>query len=462
MVEHLELQTEPSSFRDPSGYIVQYQKNLYRKVRYSYRENYDLLMSSGLYQRLVQDELMISYEEVILPEILEADDYKILKPFRIPFLTYPYGWCFSQLKDAALTTLKIQEIALEYGMSLKDASAYNIQFYLGKPILIDTLSFEKFCQEKPWVAYRQFCQHFLSPLLLMSKVDLRLGRMNQLFIDGIPIDLTHKLLPLSVRLKPSVFLHIQMHSQYQSKYANVTNLQKTKNIKFNKNSHLGLLANLKNLVGGLKLPKSMTEWGDYYQNTNYTDTAIQYKYNYIDRFCQTHTVESVCDFGANNGYFSRIFSKRGILTIALDIDPLAIEQCYLSIRNQKENLYPEILDLTNPDPSIGWHCEERPSIFDRIHVDLGLALALIHHLTISNNVPFQKTAKMFADTCKQLIIEFVPKSDSKVQKLLATREDIFPNYTIEHFEQIYSQHFEILDKSAIPESERFLYWMRKK
>ncbi|MCX7835747.1 MAG: SAM-dependent methyltransferase [bacterium] len=462
MPEPSQVEAEPSSFRDPSGYIVQYRNHLYRKVRKCYQPHYDHLMSSGLYNRLVQENLLISHEEVELAELYEPEDYKILQPFRVPFITYPYGWCFSQYKDAALTTLKIQELAIEYGMSLKDASAYNIQFYLGKPIFIDTLSFELFQVEKPWVAYRQFCQHFLSPLLLISKVDLRLGGLNRLFIDGIPIDLAQKLLPFSTKLRPSVYLHIQMHAKYQNKYADATDIQRAKQIRLTKNSHLGLVSNLRNVISHLRLPKEFTEWGDYYHHTNYTDRAIQFKYNYLERFSQQSIVESVCDFGANNGYFSRIFSKRGILTIALDIDPLAIESCYLSSKDSKENLYPMIIDLTNPDPSIGWHCEERQSIFERLHMDLGLALALIHHLTISNNIPFEKTAKMFSDACKQLIIEFVPKSDSKVKKLLATREDIFPHYDQNHFEQVYSNHFEILEKTAIPESERFLYWMRKK
>ena len=99
----------------------------------------------------------------------------MIKPELIEFISYPYEWCFSQYQDAALTTLEIERRALSRGMTLKDCSAYNVQFQSGRPIFIDTLSFETYREGEPWTGYRQFCEHFVAPLALMSLLDHRLG-----------------------------------------------------------------------------------------------------------------------------------------------------------------------------------------------------------------------------------------------------------------------------------------------
>jgi hypothetical protein len=145
-----------ASFRDPSGYIYEENQEIFRVIKKSYQDNYDHLVSSGLYDELVEKNLLIPHCEVVNYSSNHEDVYKIIKPTKIDYISYPYEWCFSQLKDAALTTLQIQKIAIKFGMSLKDASAYNIQFHNGKPLLIDTLSFEKL-EVKPWIAYDQFC-----------------------------------------------------------------------------------------------------------------------------------------------------------------------------------------------------------------------------------------------------------------------------------------------------------------
>ena len=172
--------TIPSSFRDPSGFLFFQDGSVYRQVNAIYKENYDHLIGSGLYKALVASGLLVSHEEVGMNYARSDNAYKILKPELIPFVSYPYEWCFSQLKEAALTTLKIQKVALDFGMTLKDSSAYNIQFMKGRAVFIDTISFERYREGQPWVAYRQFCQHFLAPLALMSYRDIRLGRLFRL------------------------------------------------------------------------------------------------------------------------------------------------------------------------------------------------------------------------------------------------------------------------------------------
>ncbi|HQV95667.1 MAG TPA: hypothetical protein PLF41_14490, partial [Anaerolineales bacterium] len=149
--------------------------------------------------------------------------------------------------------------------------------------------------------------------------------------------------------------------------------------------------------------------------------------------------------------------------VSFDIDPAAVEQNYRQMKHDKtENLLPLLLDLTNPSPAIGWANRERDSFGGRGPADLALALAVIHHLAISNNVPLPQLAEFFAETAKWLVIEFVPKQDSQVQKLLASRKDIFPNYTREGFESAFNEKFAIREAVEIRESERVLYLMERK
>ena len=119
------------------------------------------------------------------------------------------------------------------------------------------------------------------------------------------------------------------------------------------------------------------------------------------------------------------------------------------------------MDLTNPSSSIGWANSERQSIIERGPVDVVMALALVHHLAISNNLPLESVAEFLAEIGQNVIIEFVPKEDSQVQKLLASREDIFHNYHETGFEKAVSNSFKVVAKRKITGSARTLYFLSK-
>jgi SAM-dependent methyltransferase len=454
---------QPASFRDPSGYLFTHEGVLYRQVNRAYAAEYQHLMQSGLYAGLVKDGLLIPHQEVDV----EPDDPKlahvILQPERVDFISYPYEWSFSQLKDAALLTLRLARRALKHGMSLKDASAYNVTFHKGRPVFIDTLSFEMYAEGKPWTAYRQFCQHFLAPLSLMALKDVRLGQMLRLYIDGIPLDLASKLLPGKTRLSFPLLTHIHLHAQAQQRYAGSdAPVAKPPAAHFSKQSFLGLLDSLEGAVKGMKWEPQGTEWGDYYDNTNYSQAAFQAKQQAVSRFLEQVQPATVWDLGANTGRFSRLAAERGATTLAFDIDPAAVEKGYRWCRANKESrITPLVLDLTNPSGGIGWANAERRSLEDRGPADLVLALALIHHLAISNNLPLPMIAEFFRRLSRWLVIEFVPKSDSQVQRLLSSRHDIFPTYTREGFEQAFCSYYRIVESQAVAGSERVLYWMER-
>jgi len=448
------------SFRDPSGFLFHRDGVLYRQVNQAYREHYDRLMASGLYEKLAARGLLIPHEEVGLENAQTADAYKVIKPRLVPFLSYPYEWCFSQLKDAALATLEIQKTAFECGMTLKDSSAYNVQFVDGKPVFIDTLSFEVYQEGRPWVAYRQFCQHFLAPLVLMSYTDIRLNQLFRIYIDGVPLDMASRLLPRRTYLRFSMLSHIHLHAKSQAHYADKA--AKVSDRKMSRIGLQGLIDNLASAVGGLSWRPGGTEWGDYYGNTNYTDDALNHKRELVAEFLDLAKPSSVWDLGANTGLFSRIAAERGIRTIAFDIDPAAVEKGYRQIsKDGVKNILPLLLDLTNPSPGIGWENNERSSLTERGPADTAFALALIHHLAISNNLPLPRIAAFFSRICNHLVIEFVPKEDSQVQRLLTTREDVFPHYNRESFEKAFAGCFSIVKSAEVRGTERTLYLMQK-
>ncbi|HEY5731589.1 MAG TPA: hypothetical protein VIS72_16190, partial [Anaerolineales bacterium] len=348
-------------------------------------------------------------------------------------------------------------------MALKDASAYNIQFHKGKPILIDTLSFEIYEEGRPWVAYRQFCQHFLAPLALMAKTDIRLSQLLRVHIDGLPLDLASRLLPNKTRFDFGLMAHIHLHAQALLRYANKPPTTPQQGRGMSKQSLLGLIGNIENTVSKLEWKPAGTEWGDYYAITNYTDAAFTQKREIVSEWMNRVSPLSLWDLGANNGFFTRLASDKGVNSIAFDGDPAAVEQNYRKLKaDNEQSILPLLLDLTNPSPSIGWHERERESFLARSPADMILALALIHHLAISNNVPLQHLANFFQDIGRWVVIEFVPKSDSQVQKMLKTRVDIFENYSESEFENAFKKYFVIHEKVDIRESTRHLYLLEKR
>jgi len=458
----------PSSFRDPSGFVFRHRDaendsdegTIHRLVADRYRDDYDLLMGSGLYRELADDGWLIAHEEVD-PAQFEGcgDAYRVLCPEQIGFISYPYEWCFSQLKDAALLTLDIQMRALDHGLWLKDASAYNVQFLRGRPIFIDTLSFERYPEGRPWPAYQQFVRHFLGPLALMAHSHIDLRVLLRQYIDGVPVELVSRLLPRHTRLSFSLLTHIHLHAKSIVRHqASESAPGATRSAGVGPTGLRGLVDNLRSAVRKMVWQPKGTEWGDYYGATNYSEVAASDKGRSIDRFIGLVAPKNVWDLGANTGVFSRIASERGIETVAFDMDPAAVEKAYRAVRAAgEENLLPIVMDLTNPSPDLGWNCRERMSLHGRGPADMALALALIHHLCIGNNVPLEMVAAFFRELCQSLLIEFVPKSDSQVQRMLASREDIFDDYTQAGFEDAFLQHFVLRERVTVSESERFLY-----
>jgi len=451
----------PASFRDPSGHVFRRDGILLRQVNRGYASEYDQLMGSGLYERLTHQRWLIPHEEI---ETAGSEDdaahFKTLRPEPVDFISYPYEWCFSQLRDAALLTLRIQREALAHDMTLRDASAYNVQFHRGSPVFIDTLSFGHYTDGEPWVGYRQFCQHFLAPLALMSRRDVRLQQLLISHIDGIPLDLAVSLLPRSSWLNLGLTMHLWMHARFQRRFEAAGSGASTPPParKLTRSAQLNMLQALEGTVRKLDWQPEGTEWADYGNADSYDEAALDFKQGVVQQMLAAIGPKTVWDLGANTGRYSRIASLAGARVCSFDVDPACVELNYRQARKeQDEMLLPLRLDLVNPSPGIGWSNRERATLAERSNADAILALALIHHLAISNNVPLSDLSQFFARLAPQLVVEFVPKSDPKVATLLATRDDIFPDYTRAGFEAAFANDWKLVESTEIEGSERTLY-----
>lgn len=443
-----------SSFRDPAGFVFEENGEIYRAVSLEYQNEFEYFISSGLSDKLIKENLIIPYS--IKKNNTNNKYCYILKPKKINHISYPYEWCFSQLKDAALLTIKIAKIALDYGMELKDASAYNIQFYKGKPIFIDLLSFKTKKNISPWVAYRQFCQHFLAPLLLMSFKEKYLSLLLKNYIDGIPLSITSNLLGIK-KFNSKAFFHIYLQNKISQK--NINNIKSSKN--FSKKDFFRILDNLYDIISNLKIKIKNDNWGNYYEQKILSDQYLDSKIKLVKDFLSIIKPKYIYDIGANTGIFSKISSEYCKEVISLDSDIDCTESLYLNIKqNSITNILPLVVDLANPTPSIGWDNNERDSFLRRMKKDTILALAVIHHLIIGNNVPLPHLANFFRKYCNNLIIEFIPINDIKVQELLKTRKNIFTNITKDYFENVFSQFFTIIARETIESSSRILYLMK--
>ena len=457
----------PASFRDPSGFIFIRDGVLYRQVNESFAPHYDRLKRSGLYNELTDLRLMVEHDEVEFRPEGAPPAHVVVRPRPVPFISYPYEWCFGQLKAAALATLELQKHALAHGMVLRDASAYNIQFLDGRPVLIDTLSFGPLIDGEPWSAYRQFCQHFVAPLALMAHANASLGQLLRIHIDGLPLDLAASLLPLSTRFRPGLLTHIHLHARSVATRSNLPAADATGRATHGRMSRLallGLMDSLESTVRGLTWEQRGSVWADYYANTNYTQAAERDKQQLVSRFIQAArargSVSIVWDLGANTGVYSRIAAAAGAHVISLDMDHGAVERHYRdSVSRGETRILPLVQDLTNPSGGTGWRNAERRSLAERGPADLVLALALLHHLAIAGNLPLCEIAAFFRSIAVRLIVEFVPKDDSQVRRMLAVRPDIFPDYHQEAFEAAFRRKFRIVDRAPISDSRRTLYLM---
>jgi hypothetical protein len=452
-----------ASFRDPAGFVLTNGRQVRRVITQSYQKQYEYLLGSGLCEKLIYNDLIIPFKEVDDDKDYVEQQYKVIEPETIPFISYPSEWSFEQLKEAALVTLDIQLLAMEQGMCLKDASSFNMQMHRGKMMHIDTLSFEFYDGKSPWVAYGQFCEHFLAPLLVLKYCDTRLNKLLSNSVAGLPLDLAVKLLPFKAFLKPAVFSHLWLHSKMQSRFSSQGTAQAAQSKKISQAQLTALLKQLRGLIQQLQLPHFRTEWGDYYSEHNYSDEALQTKMELVQEQVKRQNPELVLELGGNNGHFSRFIKDDCKTIVCADIDYSAVQSnCYINKAEDVENIIPVVLNIAEPTPAIGLGLAERDSFLDRAKFDMVIALAVMHHLVITCDIPMQRLATLMSRMGEKLVIEYVPDCYEQIKKITVSRPLNPQLYNVALFEGAFSEVFTIKSKMPIADSGRTLYYMEAK
>ena len=459
------MTNNPGSFRDPSGTVFIRGSQVYRIIFEPGVEDFNAAKDAGIYNRLIETGLLLPFKEIDRPDFAPEGTINCLLHPCLPMVSYPWEWSFSMLKDAALLHLDAMEELIPKGFWLRDASAFNVQYQKTGLRLIDTLSIGRRPSEKPWVAYGQFCSHFLAPLAMAAYRDIRTLGLWRSYIDGFPLDLATNVLPFRHRYLSRLFMHLTLHARFQKTADRKQNLGKEKSshpAKVSEHGLIGLIRSLRRTIQGITYKPSSRIWMNYEDIRTYQSEGVAQKSEYVDRVIQRLKPEMVWDMGANKGEFSSIAASYGAFVVSIDGDPSCTEHLYRQVsKNGSKNILPLTMDFANPSPSLGWNGSERLSIQDRGPADLLLALALIHHLVFSCCVPLTLIAQWFAGLTEHLLVEFVPPGDPMVQKLLAHRNNEHHPYNIDQFKESFGDFFHFVDQTTLPNG-RMLFLCRRK
>lgn len=447
----------PASFRDPAGFVFRDNGILYRQVNRSFAQAFEAFESSGACARFIEKKWLVPHHKTSDPIRHDSEAAFFLQPVEIPFISYPYEWSFEMLRDAALHTLTLAEACLDYQLQLKDASPFNIQFMEGRPIFIDSLSFEPL-QPGPWVAYRQFCQSFLAPLLLMHYSRRPAPELFRAWPDGIALPLAAKWLPWRSRFSIHSYLHIHLQAKLSQK---TTNRQAKESGSFGPEKLKRILLSLRTLIQSLRKPDDGSVWSGYYAEAGNRGSYLAEKQTILAGwFNKMNGLRKAIDLGANEGLFSGMLAERKVAVVAADIDPVCVDRLYA--RAGETGIHPLVQDLANPSPGIGALNTERAPFLERARADLALALALIHHLALEKKMSLAMIRDLFLPMAPNLIVEFVPAEDEKAALLLQRIEGLKPAYSQEAFEACFAENYEIHQRIPVGGSLRTLYWLKRK
>lgn len=463
-----EIRIVGGSFRDPSGYVFKAGDQVFRTVNASAEGEFAALEESGLLAKLADAGLILPARPIPLQTGMEQAfvgrrgelPARLIEHPLVPFITYPYEWCFSQLRDAALAHLELQIEALQSGFVLSDATPYNMQFHEGRPTHIDVLSLRRYREGELWQGYNQFCRMFLAPLLIEAWTGAGFQALMRGRIDGLPLADASKLLPRH-KLFTSLqgFLHIYLQGKAEAKSSS-SRLEgdRPQDRSLPQARYLALLEELRRFVAGLRSGKRPQGfWKDYAAVNSYSARSRADKTSLVAGFVGRTGIRSVVDIGGNTGDYAAAALDAGVeRAIVLDGDTDAVEAAYARAKAGLKGLSAWLFDVTDPSPALGWYGRERESLTDRLRVDAILALAVIHHMCIGRNIPLCDAIGWLTGLAPRGIIEFVPKSDPMVRGMLNGRDDRFDDYDLDHFLAYLGERTGIVASTRIEGSERVI------
>lgn len=447
---------DPGSFRDPASRVIVDGDRVLRLLDDRGRRGWEALSATEFHARSVKSGDLITSSPVAVDPSLEAA--LALEHPRLPLITYPYEWTFSMLKDAAILHLELLEGALRAGLTMKDATPFNIQFVEGRPVFIDIGSFEAYQDGEPWLGYRQFTRQFLFPLLIRAWADLPFQPWLRGDMEGPTAVETRQILKGRKRFSPASLLHVRLQARLEERMAGATMRDDLKTAGFGSEMILANVAKLKKLISGLSWDPGEIGWSDYH-SCDHVARDRDAKAEFLSGILSASNPAVVLDLGANDGHFSLIAAGQGAHAVAVDGDESVLERVYLSSRGTNMSIV--VSDLSDPSPSQGWAGAERPGLFQRVRPDLVLALGLIHHLIYSASVPPRKVVEWLRGFDAPVLVEFVGPDDPMVGRLVANKNDseLHPGRSEFEFRELLGEHFDIRQETVLESPTRVLFYL---
>jgi precorrin-6B methylase 2 len=459
-----EIGFEPGSFRDRTARVFYHDGKIFRGLNGVALKEWAALSATRFYGRMSGTGAIVSTQQREVSSIPVSSAGQpwaaILEHEVLPFVSYPYEWSFEMLRDAALLQLDLVLAALDEGMGLKDASAYNVQWKGAAPVFIDVASFYTRTAGEPWVGYRQFCQMFLYPLLLQAYRDVPFQPWMRGNIDGMDAEVCLHLLSARDYVRPGVLAHVYLQAKAQAAYSSTTRNVRADLSKAGFDSRI-IKANaerLRALVAGLQWKPKQSTWSDYLKCGHYEASDAIQKKDFVRTVVATREWSLAWDIGCNVGVFSRIAAERARYVVAMDADHIAIDRLYSALKAERvANILPLIVNVTDPSPALGWRNMERKRIDERGRPQLVLALALIHHVVIGGNIPMSEFVQWLSDLGGDLVIEFVTREDPMVVTLLRNKEDHYADYDEAVFERELAARFRVVARQPLGSGTRIMY-----
>lgn len=455
---------EDASFRDPAGQVYWLGERVLRSVTSRGVSDYEFVRDSGFLDQPLTAGHVIGSREVSTDMLQSAasDIRYLLEHKRVPFISYPYEWCFSALQSAALLQLDLLEAALRYDITMADASAYNFQFDGTTPILIDLLSLQRYGEGQYWKAHRQFCEQFLNPLLLSAYAGIPFNAWFRGAYEGIPSGELSRLLPTRRKLDWRVLMHVILPARFQNKAQSVRarQVETIERRTLPRASFAQMIASMRKWIAGLTPAKPVTAtWADYETANEYDTEAADAKRAFTKRFASVLKPRVLWDIGCNTGAYATAALESGAqLVIGFDFAPDVVEAAFVRAKRDNLAFLPLVMDGANPSPAQGWRGRERKSLEERGGADAVIAFAFVHHLAIGRNIPLDEIVAWLVALAPTGAIEFVAKDDPMIVAMLRLREDIFDGYHKEAFLGSMRRVAEIREIVEVIPDRRWIVW----